>query len=373
MRVMAILGTRPEAIKMAPVLRALSDYTGVDTRICVTGQHREMLDQVLQVFEMAPDYDLDLMRPNQKLSDLTARILNEVTGVIAREQPDLVLVQGDTTTAMAGALGAFYLRIPVGHVEAGLRTADIASPFPEEMNRRVISTLATWHFAPTPRAAHALIQGGVSSDQIYITGNTVIDALLATQSRTLPPAWLHGFGHNDVILVTAHRRENFGEPLRCIFEAIRLLAARNPNVEIVYPVHLNPNVRELAAQILGGRDRVHLLPPVDYAAFVHLLARATLVLTDSGGIQEEAPAFGKPVLVLRSETERPEAVEAGTARLVGTNTETILREAERLLRDPDAYAAMARAVNVFGDGTAAIRIAEILTEIHGVVPALALA
>lgn len=357
--VLTIFGTRPEAVKLAPVVRELARRPGLRARVCVTAQHREQLDQVLAAFRIAPDRDLDLMRPGQALPDLTARILTSVSAALAEERPDVVLVQGDTTTVMAAALAAFYDRIPVGHVEAGLRTDDRYSPFPEEINRRLAGALATWHFAPTPRAAAALRREGVPEGAIHVTGNTAIDALLAILAETAPPPFPF-LGERRLILVTAHRRENFGPPMAACFAALRAIVERNPDVELAYPVHLNPQVQEPARRILGGHDRIHLLPPADYAAFAHLMARATLIITDSGGIQEEAPTLGKPTLVMRRETERPEAIEAGTARLVGTDPARIVGEAERLLRDPDAYAAMARVANPFGDGHAAARIVDVI-------------
>jgi len=358
--VLTIFGTRPEAVKLAPVVRALARRPGLRSRVCVTAQHREQLDQVLGVFGIVPDRDLDLMRPGQSLTDLTARILTAVGGVLAEERPDVVIVQGDTTTVLAAALAAFYARIPVGHVEAGLRTDDRYSPFPEEINRRIATVLATWHFAPTERAAAALRREGVAEGAIQVTGNTAIDALLAIVHSTAPPPLPYLRDDLRMILVTAHRRENFGAPMEACFGALRAIVERNPDTELVYPVHLNPQVQEPARRILGGHERIHLIPPADYATFTHLMARATLIITDSGGIQEEAPTLGKPTLVMRRETERPEAIEAGTARLVGTDPEVIVGEAERLLRDPAAYAAMARVANPFGDGRAAERIAEVI-------------
>ncbi len=358
--ILAVFGTRPEAVKMAPVVRELARRENLRARVCVTAQHREMLDQVLDVFAIRPDYDLGLMEPGQTLPRLTGRVLTGVAGVLDRERSDVVLVQGDTTTAMAAALAAFYARIPVGHVEAGLRTGDRYAPFPEEINRRVAGALATWHFAPTAHAAAALRREGVAEGTIHVTGNTEIDALLMTLQTTIPPTWPFPSGGRRLVLVTAHRRENFGAPLAAALGALRRLVERNPDIEIAYPVHLNPNVQEPAGRLLGNHERIHLLPPQPYAAFVHLMRRATLIITDSGGIQENAPTLGKPTLVLRRETERPEALKAGTARLVGTDPALILAEAERLLHDPAAYAAMARAANPFGDGTAARRIVDIL-------------
>lgn len=359
--VLSIFGTRPEAVKMAPVIRELASRPDIRSLVCVSAQHRQMLDQVLGTFAIVPDFDLDVMRERQGLADLTAALLVALTPILTTTRPDAVLVQGDTTTAMAAALAAFYQRILVGHVEAGLRTGERYSPFPEELNRRIVGTLATWHFAPTERAAAALRREGVPEATITVTGNTVIDALRATLEATAPPVWPFPREGRRLVLVTAHRRENFGPALAEAFTGLRRLVERNPDIEIAYPVHLNPNVREPAQRILGDHERIHLLPPQDYVAFVHLLARATLILTDSGGVQEEAPALGKPVLVLRRDTERPEAIEAGVARLVGTDGATIVAEAERLLADPTAYAAMARAANPFGDGRAAHRIVDTLT------------
>ena len=362
--VLSVFGTRPEAVKMAPVVRELAARPGVRSLVCVTAQHREMLDQVLDTFEIRPDYDLGLMRERQDLAQLAAGVLTALSPVLDEVRPDAVLVQGDTTTAMAAALAAFYRRVPVGHVEAGLRTGDRYSPFPEEINRRMVGVAATWHFAPTERAAGALRAEGVDPGDIFVTGNTVVDALL-TVVRERPEAApeIPGVnGRERLVLVTAHRRENFGAPLEGICAALRTLVERHEDLRIVYPVHLNPEVREPVRRLLADHPRITLLPPLGYAPFAHLIRRATLILTDSGGIQEEAPAFGTPVLVLRRDTERPEAIEAGTARLVGTDPAAIVAEAERLLDDPAAYAAMARAGNPFGDGTAARRIVDILLE-----------
>jgi UDP-N-acetylglucosamine 2-epimerase (non-hydrolysing) len=347
-------------VKLAPVVGELAHRPAARVRVCVTAQHREMLDQVLAIFSITPDHDLAVMRPNQGLPGLTARALTGVAEIIEAERPDIVLVQGDTTTAMTAALAAFYARVPVGHVEAGLRSYDRYSPFPEEINRRIVGTMATWHFAPTERAAAALRAERVAEETIYVTGNTVIDALNMTLATTAAPDWPFPAPGRRLVLVTAHRRENFGEPMAQIFVTLRELVERNGDIELVYPVHLNPNVQELAKKILAGQERIHLLRPQDYVSFVHLMARADLILTDSGGVQEEAPTLGKPVLVMRRETERPEAIEAGVARLVGTDPALLLAEAERLLQDPSAYAAMARAANPFGDGTAARQIADIL-------------
>jgi UDP-N-acetylglucosamine 2-epimerase len=366
--VLSVFGTRPEAVKMAPVVRELAARPGVRSVVCVTAQHREMLDQVLDTFAIRPDYDLGLMRERQDLAQLAAGALTALSPVLDEVRPDAVLVQGDTTTALAAALAAFYRRVPVGHVEAGLRTGDRYSPFPEEINRRVVGVVATWHFAPTERAARALRAEGVDPGDIFVTGNTVVDALLAVvrERPEAAPAIPGLNGRERLVLVTAHRRENFGAPLEGICAALRTLVERHEDLRIVYPVHLNPAVQEPVRRLLADHPRIALLPPLDYAPFAHLIRRADLILTDSGGIQEEAPAFGTPVLVLRRDTERPEAIEAGTARLVGTDPAAIVAEAGRLLDDPAAYAAMARAGNPFGDGTAARRIVDILLERLGV-------
>ncbi len=355
-----VFGTRPEAIKMAPLIKHLRADAGFRLTIGVTAQHRQMLDPILDWFQITPDVDLDLMQPDQTLADLTALALQGVSRLIEQVQPDLVLVQGDTTTAMAAAMAAFYRQVPIGHLEAGLRTYNLGNPFPEEANRRLISVMAVLHFAPTITARDALLREQIDPLRVYLTGNTVIDALQWTVQQPfelrLEPYWQRG----RLILVTAHRRESFGADFEQICHALRQIAARNPDVQIVYPVHLNPHVQEPVYRLLGGLERVHLIAPLPYPDFVHLLAHAELVITDSGGLQEEAPALGKPVLVLRRATERPEAIASGAARLVGTEAATIIAETERLLRDPAAYAAMASAVNPFGDGHAAEKITAIL-------------
>jgi UDP-N-acetylglucosamine 2-epimerase (non-hydrolysing) len=361
-KVLSVFGTRPEAIKMAPVVARLRECAGeVESRVCVTAQHREMLDDVLRVFSIAPDFDLNAMRPDQSLESLTSAILTNLTSILERERPDWVIVQGDTTTAMAAALASYYRRIRVAHVEAGLRTGDKWQPFPEEVNRRVADIIADLRFAPTEDARRNLLREGCPADTIHVTGNTVIDALQQTAAKPSPvggelAAWL---GRNRVIMVTAHRRENHGAPLMRICSAIEALAQRD-DVRVVFPVHPNPNVRDVVHARLGGQKRIRLLPPLDYLTFTHLLKLAWFVLTDSGGLQEEAPALGKPVLVMRDKTERPEAVEAGTARLVGTDSERILAAATELLENTDAYDRMARAVNPFGDGRARERIVQAL-------------
>ncbi len=365
-RVLSIFGTRPEAVKMAPVVERLAATPGVESSVCVTAQHRQMLDQVLDLFDIQPDYDLDIMRPDQALSDLTAALFTGLDPVLQDAQPDWVLIQGDTTTVMVAALLAYYHRIRVGHVEAGLRTGDKWQPFPEEVNRRIAGAIADLHFAPTPQARENLLREGVPSERVVVTGNPVIDALqtIAARPYEFESGPLAGIPWNRrVILVTAHRRENFGQPLADIFSAIRRIAENYAEqVHFVYPVHLNPNVHRPAHRALGGIPNITLLDPLDYLPMIHLMKRAYLVLTDSGGIQEEAPAFGVPVLVMRRLTERPEAVEAGTARLVGTDPERIVAEASRLLDDEGAHAAMARAINPFGDGHASERIVQALLE-----------
>ncbi|MFG1180642.1 non-hydrolyzing UDP-N-acetylglucosamine 2-epimerase [Xanthobacter versatilis] len=367
MRILSIFGTRPEAIKMAPLVRTLAGAPEVVSVVCVTGQHREMLDPVLRLFDIRPDFDLGLMAHNQGLSGLAAGALTGLDQVLAQVQPDRVLVHGDTTTAMAAALAAFHRRIPVGHVEAGLRTYDLAQPFPEEMNRRVVDLVADLLFAPTAGAGANLAAERLAG-RVVVTGNTVIDALQATQARidgdpdlaaTLDRALPDLDPAKRILLVTGHRRENFGEGFRSICAALAQIAGRS-DVEIVYPVHLNPNVRGPVTEELAGRANIHLVPPLDYLPFQRLLQRAHLVLTDSGGVQEEAPALGKPVLVMREVTERPEAVEAGTVELVGTARAAIVAAVTRLLDDPDAYAAYSGRINPYGDGQACRRILDCL-------------
>ena len=361
-KVMSIFGTRPEAIKMAPVVRALMRHTdAIETRTLVTAQHREMLDQVLHLFRITPDYDLNIMAAGQTLFDITSRAMLGINEVFQKERPDLVLVHGDTTTTFAGALAAYYHQIPVGHVEAGLRTHDIYSPFPEEMNRRLTGGIATLHFAPTATAHANLRAEGIPEGRIFITGNTVIDALHHTvRPDYVLPAELGSvdFAEHRVLLVTTHRRENLGEPMRHVYRAIRDIIEELDDVEVIFPVHRNPKVREIVQEELGGLERVHLIDPLDYEPFANLMARVDIVLTDSGGIQEEAPALGKPVLVLRDTTERPEAVTAGTVRLIGTDERRVYEETMRLLTEPTAYTHMAEAVNPYGDGEAARRIIE---------------
>ncbi|MBI3174580.1 MAG: UDP-N-acetylglucosamine 2-epimerase (non-hydrolyzing) [Chloroflexi bacterium] len=365
MKVLSVFGTRPEAVKMAPVVRLLAQTAGIEARVCVTAQHRQMLDQVLTLFDIKPDYDLDLMRDNQSLPELSASIFTSLDPVLTDFQPDWVLAQGDTTTVAITSLLAYYRRIRFGHVEAGLRTYDKWAPFPEEINRRIAGVVADLHFAPTEWARQNLLREGVDDVLIKVTGNPVIDALQVVAEQAAPAeiqALIQKAEGRRLILVTAHRRENFGQPIQDICAALQALAERG-DVEIVYPVHLNPNVQEPVYRLLGNVPHITLLKPLDYLPLVQLMKHARLILTDSGGIQEEAPGFGIPALVLRDVTERPEGVEAGALKLVGTDTQVILREANRLLDDPAAYAAMAKAVNPYGDGRAAQRIVESLLAI----------
>ena len=363
---MLVFGTRPEAIKMAPLVKILqADADHFETVVCVTAQHRKMLDQVLNLFNIRPDYDLNIMRSGQDLYDITTNILLGMRNVLDEVRPDIVLVHGDTTTSTIAALAAFYKQIPVGHVEAGLRTHNILSPWPEEMNRQITARIATLHFAPTPLSRNNLIAEGVPANRIFITGNTVIDALqYITKTYGIDP---YATPERRLVLITSHRRENFGEGLRNVCLAIKALADKYPDVDFIYPVHPNPNVRmmvenvfELTSEHLHYGDNLHFCEPLEYLDFVSMMAKATIVLTDSGGIQEEAPGLGKPVLVMRDTTERPEALEAGTVRLVGTNFDKIVAEVSRLLDDPEAYHKMSHAVNPYGDGKACERIARIM-------------
>ena len=360
-RVMTIFGTRPEAIKMAPLVLELQSRQGIQPICCVTAQHREMLDAVLEIFRLKPDYDLNIMEPRQTLSTITTKCLLGMEGVLEQAGPDLVLVHGDTSTTFAGALAAFYRQIPVGHVEAGLRTWDKYSPFPEEMNRKLVGDIADLHFCPTPANRENLAREGIT-DGVFVTGNTVIDALKTTvrTDYSFSTQALNGLDYTGkrIILVTCHRRENYGQPMANIMTALRRIADAFPDVELVYPVHLSPVVREAAGKYLSGHPRIHLIDPLSADEMHNLMARAYLVMTDSGGLQEEAPALGRPVLVLRRETERPEAVRAGTVRLAGTEEEEIFSLASELLHDERAYHAMAHAVNPYGDGQACRRIAD---------------
>ncbi len=359
-KVMTVFGTRPEAIKMCPLVNELKTRKGLETVVCVTGQHREMLDQVMEAFGVHADYDLAVMRPEQTLFDITTRILEGIKPVLEKEQPDVVLVHGDTSTAFAAALSAFYLRIPVGHVEAGLRTRNIYSPYPEEFNRQAVSILAKYNFAPTELTADNLRKEGRDPSTIYVTGNTVIDAMRHTVREDYTHPELDWVGNNRLIFITAHRRENFGEPMHHMFRAIRRVLEEHPDCRAVYPVHMNPIVRKAAEEELAGCDQIHLIDPIGVFDCHNFEARCCLCLTDSGGIQEECPAYGKPVLVMRDTTERPEGISAGTLKLVGTNEETIYRSFTELLDDPEAYAKMAHAANPYGDGHACERIADIL-------------
>jgi UDP-N-acetylglucosamine 2-epimerase (non-hydrolysing) len=363
-RILCVVGTRPEAIKMAPVILALKQQPWVNVRVLATAQHRHMLDQVLSFFGIEPDIDLDIMRPNQALTTLTARLLLDLDDVLLAEKPDVVLAQGDTTTVMTVALACFYHRIPLGHVEAGLRTWDMQNPFPEEANRVIAGRLAHWHFAPTESSRQNLLREGIDDKNIVVTGNTVIDALLMTAAKDLEPSI--GLDTDErMVLVTSHRRENFGDPFRNICRALHTLAERNRDVQFMYPIHPNPNVKDVAYEMLGSCPNIHLCEPLDYAPFVAAMKRAYFIISDSGGVQEEAPALGKPVLVLRDETERPEAVHEGVVRLVGPNYDRIVEEAQLLLNDEAAYRAMARGVSPYGDGRAAMRIVETLRESLG--------
>lgn len=364
-KISVVFGTRPEAIKLAPVILALKADHRFDCRVCVTAQHRELLDQVLKVFEIVPDTDLGLMRPSQTLADLTARAVESLDRYFSDERPDMVIVQGDTTTVFCAALSAFYHHIPVAHVEAGLRTFNLNSPWPEEANRVLTSRLAALHFAPTERSWANLLKEGIPAERVFVTGNTVIDALFIALEKikkahpaipALPVRLFHNDADERLVLITGHRRENFGEGFKNICRAIAELAARFPRVAFVYPVHLNPNVQEPVRALLSGYPNIHLISPLDYLPFVALMNRAALILTDSGGVQEEAPSLGKPVLVMRDTTERPEAVAMGTVKLLGTDPARIVEEATTLLTDAKAYATMANAVNPYGDGKATSRI-----------------
>ena len=364
-KIVVIFGTRPEAIKLCPVVLALKNNPAFDCKVCVTGQHREMLQQVLDVFGVVPDKDLALMQPNQTLGGLTSRAIASIDEYLAQEKPDIVMVQGDTTTVLAGALAAFYHHIPVAHVEAGLRTWNMESPWPEEANRVLTTRLAKWHFCPTENNKNNLVKEGIAEKDLYITGNTVIDALIIAREKVqLNPPKIEGLEldpNRRMVLITGHRRENFGGGFENICSAIKRLAIDYPGVDFVYPVHLNPNVREPVNRILGNNlNNVKLIEPQSYLPFVWLMNNAYLILTDSGGVQEEAPSLGKPVLVMRDTTERPEAVDAGTVKLIGTEAEDIYREASKLLSDSNEYSKMAAAVNPYGDGNAVERIVEVL-------------
>ena len=357
MKILSVFGTRPEAIKMAPLVKALQNDNRFDARVCVTAQHREMLDQVLSLFDITPDYDLNVMQPGQSLGNVTTAILGGMESILGEFQPHMVLVHGDTATTFATALSAYYQKIPIGHVEAGLRTNNLYSPFPEEANRKLTGTLATLHFAPTADSENNLLSENIPADTIAVTGNTVIDALLMVMDKAKNTPLPDGVDPNrPMILVTGHRRENFGAGFENICQALKQIATNHPHFQIVYPVHLNPNVREPVHRILAGVDNIALIPPQDYLPFVRLMQASHHILTDSGGIQEEAPSLGKPVLVMRHTTERPEALQAGTIRLVGTDTDTIVGAVNGLVHDDTIYQTMAQAQNPYGDGQACSRI-----------------
>lgn len=359
---MLVFGTRPEAIKMCPLVKELLQRAKFEVVVCVTGQHKEMLWQVLNLFDITPKYNLQVMKEQQTLFDLTDNILKSIKPVLESEKPDVVLVHGDTTTTFVTALACFYLKIPVGHVEAGLRTYNLDSPYPEEFNRQAVGILAGYHFAPTKQAMLHLLQEGKKKEQIYVTGNTAIDALKTTVRETYSHEYLTWAKGSRLILVTAHRRENLGEPMHHMFRAIRRIVDEYDDIKVIYPIHMNPVVRETANEILAGCDRIRIVEPMDVLDFHNLMDRSYLILTDSGGIQEEAPSLGKPVLVMRDSTERPEGVAAGTLKLVGTKEETIYRSCKELLNDTDAYEKMKKSSNPYGDGTASIKIADILEQ-----------
>lgn len=359
-KVMLVFGTRPEAIKMCPLVKELKTRKNIETVVCVTGQHRQMLDQVLDAFKVKPDYDLSIMKERQTLFDVTTNILNRIKEVLEKENPDVVLVHGDTSTTFVTALACFYLQIPVGHVEAGLRTYDIYSPYPEEFNRQAVSIIAKYNFAPTELSKNNLLKEGKNPETIYVTGNTAIDALKTTVTDDYKNPELEWAKGSKLVLLTAHRRENLGEPLRHMFKAIRKIVDEHPEVKVIYPIHMNPAVRETANEILGDDDRIRIIEPLEVIDFHNFMAQSYMILTDSGGIQEEAPSLGKPVLVMRDTTERPEGIKAGTLKLVGTNEETIYNEFKKLLTDEEEYKKMSTASNPYGDGNACKRIADIL-------------
>lgn len=358
--ILVVFGTRPEAIKMCPLVNELKRHAELETVVCVTGQHRQMLDQVLEAFDVVPDYDLSIMRDKQTLLDITTNILNRIKTILEEVGPDVVLVHGDTSTTFVTALACFYLQIPVGHVEAGLRTYNIYSPYPEEFNRQAVSIISWYNFAPTELSRQNLLREGKDASTIYVTGNTAIDALKTTVRTNYSHPELDWANDSRLILITAHRRENLGEPMKHMFRAIRRVMDEHSDVKAIYPIHMNPAVREMANSILGGDDRIHIIEPLDVLDFHNFMARSYMILTDSGGIQEEAPSLGKPVLVMRDTTERPEGIAAGTLKLVGTDEETIYAEFKRLLMDKVAYGAMSKANNPYGDGHACERIADVL-------------
>lgn len=357
---MIVFGTRPEAIKMCPLVNELKSRSGINTVVCVTGQHRQMLDQVLEAFSVVPDYDLSIMKEKQTLFDITTNILKRIKEILETERPDVVLVHGDTSTTFVTALACFYLHIPVGHVEAGLRTYNIYSPYPEEFNRQAVSIISKYNFAPTELSKQNLLKEGKNTDTIYITGNTAIDALKTTVRECYTHPELEWAKDSRLIMITAHRRENLGEPMKNMFRAIRRVMDEYPDTKAIYPIHMNPVVREIANEILGGDDRIHIIEPLEVLDFHNFLNKSYLILTDSGGIQEEAPSLGKPVLVMRDTTERPEGIKAGTLKLVGTTEEVIYQNFKKLLSDEEEYLKMSNASNPYGDGFACKRIADIL-------------
>ena len=359
-KVMLVFGTRPEAIKMCPLVNELKKREELQTVVCVTGQHRQMLDMVLEAFDVTPEYDLSIMKDKQTLFDVTTNILNRIKEVLEKEKPDVVLVHGDTSTTFVTALACFYLQIPVGHVEAGLRTYNIYSPYPEEFNRQAVSIISKFNFAPTELSKQNLLKEGKNSESIYVTGNTAIDALKTTVRADYTHPELEWAMGSRLIMITAHRRENLGEPMRHLFKAIRRVMDEHPDVKAIYPIHMNPVVREIADEFLGGDDRIHIIEPLDVLDFHNFLARSYLILTDSGGIQEEAPSLGIPVLVMRETTERPEGIAAGTLKLVGIEEENIYNEFSRLLSDEEEYAVMSNTSNPYGDGHACERIADVI-------------
>ena len=359
-RVMLVFGTRPEAIKMCPLVNELKTRKNIETIVCVTGQHRQMLDQVLEAFQVVPDYDLSIMKEKQNLFDITTNILNRIKDVLEQVKPDVVLVHGDTSTTFVAALACFYMQIPIGHVEAGLRTYNIYSPYPEEFNRQAVGIISQYNFAPTELSKQNLLKEGKKAETIYVTGNTAIDALRITVKADYTHPELEWAKGSHLIMITAHRRENLGEPMRNMFRAIRRVMDEHPNVKAIYPIHMNPIVRQTANEILGGDDRIHIIEPLEVLDFHNFLARSYMILTDSGGIQEEAPSLGKPVLVMRDTTERPEGIAAGTLKLVGTDEEVIYQNFKMLMEDDSEYAKMSNASNPYGDGFACQRIADIL-------------
>lgn len=363
-KVLSIFGTRPEAIKMAPLVLELNKDKDIESIVCVTAQHREMLDQVLKAFNIEPDYDLNIMQQGQTLSDITTRALNGLDGVIKECNPDVVLVHGDTTTAMVGALAAFYNQKTIGHVEAGLRTFNKYSPYPEEANRKIIDAISDLYFAPTENSKNNLLKENVDNNKIFVTGNTAIDALKTTVKKSYSNEVIDWVGNDRMILLTAHRRENLGDPMRCIFKAIKRLTEDFKDIKVVYPIHLNPKIREIASEVLQGNDRIRLIEPLDVLDFHNFINKSYLIMTDSGGIQEEAPSLGKPVLVLRDTTERPEGIDAGTLKLVGTDEKIIYENTKELLENIDSYSKMSKACNPYGDGNASVRIIEAIKQTY---------